>query len=327
MDVDYSERFLAAIRRFAAESTGFANGEAWFIGENMSFDKTLLSALSETENKAVRRLFEKGVSIPPQPQVLQDLYKKLMNGEADVRAYAKLLAKDPGLVAMLFKVAQNASFRRYQPFESVEHILQAIGLQQTANLVRAIALSSSLPAKHNRKAFEAFWSRSQAISELAMLVAEERVAVCNIFPDQACLAGVFHDCGVPVLMQRFTTYCKDMCLDEPGRWTDLAEEDRRFNADHCVVGYLVGKHWKLPEFICDAIRYHHDLKHMGNHAARTMAAILQLAIQIYHEDRHLPNPEWQSVCPDVLDELGLGDDTLPELIDVVLEQYHGASPH
>lgn len=63
---------------------------------------------------------KKGVSIPPQPQVLRDLYKKLTNGEADVRVCARLLTKNPGLVAMLFKVARNASYRRYQPFESVE---------------------------------------------------------------------------------------------------------------------------------------------------------------------------------------------------------------
>ena len=159
-----------------------------------------------------------------------------------------------------------------------------------------------------------------------MLVAEERVAVCNIFPDQACLAGIFHDCGVPVLMQRFSTYCKDMHLDEPGRWTDLAEEDRRFNADHCVVGYLVGKHWKLPDFICDTIRHHHDVK-LANHASRTMVAILQLAIYIYHLDRHLESPEWGATCPDVLEELGLSDETLPELIDVILEQHHAVMHH
>ena len=288
----------------------------------MSFDKTHLATLSEAEGKAVKRLFEKGVSIPPQPQILQDLYKKLMAGEADVRVYARVLAKDPGLVAMLFKLVQNAAYRRYQPFESVEHILQAIGLQQTANLVRVIALSSSMPAKHNRKAFEAFWSRSQAISELAMLVAEERVAVCNIFPDQAGLAGVVHDCGVPVLMQRFSTYCKDMCLDEPGRWTDLAEEDRRFNADHCVVGYLVAKHWKLPNFICDAIRFHHDLVRIDNHAARSMVAVLQLAIQIYSLDQGYDNAEWATVSGAVLEELGLRDEFLPELIDVILDRYH-----
>jgi len=291
----------------------------------MAFDKTLLAGLSENEEKSIKRLLERGVNLPPQPRVLQELYAKLMAGVADVRVYAQILAQDPGIVAMLFKVVQSASYRRYQPFESVEHILQAIGLQQTANLVRAIAMSSSLPAKHNRKAFEAFWARSRAISELAMLVAEERVTVCNIFPDQAFLAGVFLECGVPVLMQRFSTYCKDMRLEEPGRWADLDEEDRRFNADHCVVGYLMARHWKLPDFICDSIRYHHDLQRLDNHAARTMVAILQLALHIHHLNLHLDNPEWAAVAADVLDELGLREDTLPELIDVVLEQHHAVS--
>ena len=293
----------------------------------MAFDKALLAGLSESEEKSVKRLLERGVSLPPQPQVLQELYAKLMAGVADVRVYARILAQDPGLVAMLFKVVQSASYRRYQPFESVEHILQAIGLPQTANLVRAIALSSAMPAKHNRKAFEAFWVRSRAISELAMLVAEDRVTVCNIFPDQACLAGLFHDCGVAVLMQRFSTYCKDMRLEEPGRWADLAEEDRRFNADHCVVGYLMARHWKLPDFICDAIRYHHDLARLDNHTARTMVAIVQLAMHLYHLNLHLPNPEWVAVEAAVLDELGLREDTLPELIDIVLEQHHAAPGH
>ena len=293
----------------------------------MALDESLLATLSGDESKGIGRLLEKGVILPPQPRILQELQAKLAGGAADVRVYARLLAQDPGLVAMLFKVVRNASYQRFQPVESVEHILQAIGLQQTVNLVQAVVLVSAVPAKHNRKAFEAFWARSQAVSELAMLIAGERVAVCNIFPDQACMAGLFHDCGVPVLMQRFSTYCKDMCLDEPGRWTDLAEEDRRFNADHCVVGYLVAKHWNLPDFICDAIRYHHDVTQLGHHVARSMVAILQLAIQIYSEDRHLPNPEWESIRSEVLDELGLREDTLPELIDVVLEQYHGASHH
>ena len=291
----------------------------------MAFDTSLLVDLSGEESKNIKRLFEKGVTIPPQPRVLQEFQEALARGVADVRVLSRILGQDPGVAAMLFKVVQSAAFRRMQPFSSLEHVLQAVGLQQTANLVRAIALSSALPAKHNRKAFEAYWIRSQTISELSMLIADERVAVCNIFPDQACLAGIFHDCGVPVLMQRFSTYCKDMHLDDPARWADLAEEDARFNADHCVFGYLVARHWKLPDFICDAIRFHHDISRIGYHASRTMVAILQLAIHAYYLDQRLASPEWAAVREDVLEELGLSEDALPELLDVILERYHGAS--
>jgi len=291
----------------------------------MAIDQSLLLDLSGEEGNCVKRLFEKGVIIPPQPRVLQNLQEALARGVADVRALSRIISQDPAIVATLFKVVQSAAFRNHQPFLSLPDILQAIGLQQTCNLVRAISLSSAVPSKHNRRVFEAYWMRSQAIADLAMLVAEERVTVCNIFPDQACLAGIFHDCGVPVLMQRFTTYCKDMHLEEPGCWADLAEEDARFNVDHCVIGYLVGKHWRLPDFICDAIRFHHDITRLDNHDSRTMVAILQLAIHIYSLDQRLGNPEWSKSSKDVLDELGLSEDSLPELLDVVLERYHKAA--
>lgn len=290
----------------------------------MAFDNAVLATLSDSENVAVKRLLENGVKIPLQPRVLEELQQFIARGETNLRALSRIISADPGIAAMLFKVVQSAAYHRYQPFSSIESILQAVGIRQTCNLVQAIALASALPSKTNQQAFEAFWARSQALAQLAMLIANERISVCNIFPDQAYLAGVFHDCGVPVLMQRFSTYCKTMHLDEPGAWADIAEEDARFNADHCVVGYLVGRHWKLPDFICDAIRFHHDINRLDNHAARTMVVILQLAIHIYSQDQRIDNPEWPSVRKEVLNELGMHESALPEFIDVILENYHGS---
>lgn len=290
----------------------------------MTIDHAILEKLTDAEGLGVRRLFEKGVVLPPQPRVLSEFQAQVGEGVSDVRILAKTIAQDPGVVAMLFKVARSA-VRSARPFSSVEQILQVIGIRQAENLVRAIALTRAVPAKHNRKAFEAYWARPQAIAELAMLIADERVSVCNIFSDQAYLAGLFHECGVPVLMQRFPTYCKTMRLDEPGLWVDLADEDARFNADHCVVGYLVAKHWRLPAFICEAIRCHHDIQRLDYHTARTMAAILQLAGHIYYLEMRFENRDWENVRAEVLEELGLGEESLPELIDVVRERYHAAS--
>ncbi|MBL8450129.1 MAG: HDOD domain-containing protein [Dechloromonas sp.] len=270
----------------------------------------------------MKRLLERGVNIPPQPRVMEELRQHLMRKEFDVRVLARVINQDPGLSAMLFKVVGSAAYKQHQPFASVEEILHTVGVRQTFNLVQAIALASIAVVKKNPRAYEAFWTRSQAVAQLAMLIADERIAVCNVFPDQAFLAGIFHDCGVPLLMQRFTTYCAEMHLGEPGRWIDLADEDKKFSADHCVVGYIVARHWNLPEFICDAIRYHHDMSSIGLHASRTMVAILQLAIEIFYRDQHVKNTEWDRVKEDVLIELGLRDDALPEFIDDILEAFH-----
>lgn len=290
-------------------------------GGNSVFDIT--KSLDEQGAGRIKRLLEGGVKIPPQPRVLDELRKLMLRKEMDVRPIARVINQDPGLTAILFRVVGNSAYRQHPPMSTVEEILHAVGVRQTFNLVQAISMSGLGEIRKNRQVYEAFWARSHTIAQLAMLIADERVAVCNIFPDQAYLAGIFHDCGVPLLMQRFPTYCAEMQLGTQGAWIDLAEEDRKFNADHCVVGYLVARHWCLPEFICDAIRYHHTINELGAHEARSMVAILQLAIEIHCVDQRISNPEWDLICGDVLPELGLSDETLPEFIDIVLERFQG----
>jgi HD-like signal output (HDOD) protein len=285
----------------------------------------ITQSLGAEDAARIKRLLENGVKLPAQPRVLEELRQLINRSELDVRLLARVINKDPGLTAMLFKVVGNSAYRQHQPFDSVETILHAVGVSQTFNLVQAIALSGAGEIKKNRRVYEAFWARSHAVGQLAMLIADERVSVCNIFPDQAYLAGIFHDCGVPLLMQRFPTYCAEMKLGTLGIWIDLAEEDRKFNADHCVVGYLVARHWHLPEFICDAIRFHHAIGELGQHEARSMVAIVQLAVDIYYRDQRIASPEWERVRGEVLPELGLSEEALPEFVDIVLERFGSAA--
>lgn len=280
-----------------------------------------MAKLSEEESNKVKLLLEKGIKIPPQPRVLTELHDCISSGDFDIRTLARIVSQDPGLVALLFKAVSSAAYRKHHPFRSVEQILQTIGVKQAFNLVQGAALGSMSQIKNNPKAYEAYWARSGIIAQLAMLIADERVTVCNIFPDQAYLAGIFHDCGVPVLMQRFPSYCKTLHLDTPGGWTDLVEEDKRFSADHCVIGYLVGRHWKLPDFICDAIRCHHDMMRLENHAARTMVAILQLAINLYHRIMHVSYVEWPAIGSEVLSELCIHADDAEEYMDDIIESF------
>jgi hypothetical protein len=230
------------------------------------------------------------VKIPAQPRVLEEL-SLMLRSELDVRVLARVINQDPGLTAMLFKVVGNSAYRQHQPFGSVEEILHAVGVRQTFNLVQAIALSSLGDIKKNRQVYEAFWARSHAVAQLAMLVADERIAVCNIFPDQAYLAGIFHDCGVPLLMQRFLPTATDEAghsghLDRSGRGRpQIQRRPLRGRLSGCPPLASAG-------FICDAIRYHHAIGDLGPEA-RSMVAIVQLAIDIYYRDQRIPNPEWE----------------------------------
>ncbi|HET7776098.1 MAG TPA: HDOD domain-containing protein, partial [Azospira sp.] len=257
----------------------------------------------QQDQKTLKRLLSQGVKLPPQPKVVDELERLIQRAETDLRKLARTIAQDAGITAMLFKAVQSSAYRQHQPFDSLEKILQAVGLKQTLNLVQAIALMGANKVSKHRKAYERFWTRSQTIAQFAMLIADERVTVCNVFPDQAYLAGIFHDCGVPLLMERFPSYCQAMQLEDGEAWIDLLEEDRKYQADHCVVGYFVARHWHLPEFVCEAIRFHHDLPQLVPGDSRSLAAVIQLAIHAFHRYHRLSDPDWARMAADVQEEL------------------------
>lgn len=275
------------------------------------------------EAKALQDLVSRGVRIPPQPKVLLDLQQELGREDHDPRSLARIIAHDPGIVAMLFKAARSPVFARGKKIESLEQILMVIGVKQTVNLVQAVALSTAL-SDGARKAYETFWARSQDVAQIAALIARERISVCNVFPDQAYMAGIFHECGVPVLMQRFPDYCDRLRLDQACCWPDLAQEDATFHVDHCTVGYLVARHWKLPDFVCAAIRYHHELPTDEAGAARSLVAILQLAIHFFHRLARDADPLWSRIGEQVLTELAIPVEDEQDFFELIADRFVGA---
>jgi len=273
------------------------------------------------EEETLDRLVKQGVKLPPQPRVLIELQKLLLSDDYEIRSVAKVIGQDPGIAALLFRAARSPAFSRAKNATTLEQILMVVGIKQVFNLVQAASLATSINDS-TRRAFEVFWNRAQDIAQMAAIVAEDRVSVCNVFPDQAYLAGIFHECGVPVLMMRFPKYCESLRLEDATCWPSLSEEDAKFDVDHCSVGFLVARHWGLPDFVCDAIRFHHDLpeeKTIG--AASTLVAIIQLASHYYHRLHHVDDPLWNKIGARVLSELGFGPDDESDFYELISGRF------
>lgn len=260
--------------------------------------------LDAEDKKAIAELTKGGIHIPPQPKVLIEYGRLLAKGDYDTRAVARVIGQDPGIVALLFKAARSPVFSRGRKLDTLEQVVMVVGVKQVYNLVQAAVLSSTISDK-KRKAFEHFWDRSGEVAKIAAMIAEDHLSACNVFPEQAYMAGIFHECGVPVLMLRFPKYCEALHLEDVSCWPNLAEEDEKFSVDHCTVGYLVARHWGLPDFVCKAIRYHHEMPDDELGVTITLMCILQLAINFYHRINNQPNIIWDKVGARVLDEIGI----------------------
>ena len=270
--------------------------------------------------KAIDDLVAKGIKLPPQPDVLIRLQKTFSSDSYKMSNLAQIVSSDPSITAMLFKTVNSPVFSNGKKLVSIEQVLIVIGIRQVINLVQAISIATCI-SDANRKSFDIFWTRSRELAELASLVASDRVSVCNIFPDQAYMAGIFHDCGVPILMQRFSDYCSKLNLETTLYWPTLAEEDALFNVDHCTIGYLIARHWKLPDFICKSILARNEIPREEFGAVRSLVAILQLALHIYYRLARINDPLWIKIRTDVLTELGIHPETEQEYIEEISEQF------
>lgn len=269
---------------------------------------------------SLEEIAARGIRIPPQPRVLAELEGLIGSDDCDAPDVAELVGRDASLSAMLFKVARSPLFGGLASLTTLEQAVVRIGFRQTLNIARAVALSTSL-SHANQRAYQLFWTRSRELAELAAQIAEERVSVCNIFPDQAYMAGIFFECGVPVLMQRFPDYCDALLRDNRLDFPSLQEEDQRFNVDHCSIGYLVARHWHLPDFVAQAILYHGAMPHDEMGATRSLVAILHLATYVRHALIDVPDRHWPRLGGEVLAELCLHPDEFPEYVADVKERF------
>lgn len=272
--------------------------------------------LTPQEQTDLDNLLKSGITIPAQPKVMIDLDRLIGQPQANISAIAKLVSHDPALTAVIFRIIGSPIYGLRKPIDSVEKAISVIGLTQMANIIKSAALRKTLGG--TAPFYEWFWERSGEIAQLCSIIAYKQRMVCNIFPDQAQLAGLFHDCGVPILMQRFPNYCLPFRTEVGRKWPNVVEEDRLLNTDHAVVGYLIARHWNLPDFICQAVRFHHEMLHT-EHKAMTMVAILQLARHIYNVNSGNNDTEWEVDKALVLNEVGISEEGLKEFEEDVYD--------
>lgn len=258
------------------------------------------------------------ISIPPQPAILLEIDKLINKPNNNLIAIGHLVSKDVGISAAVLKLTNSSYYGSQHQVTSISKAIAIMGLEQVTNIVKGLALRQALSG--HELAYEKFWERSGEIATLSSIIAGKQVSSCNISLDQAYTAGLFHECGVPILMQHFPEYCGAFRLSQGSNWPDFKNEDLLFDTDHAVVGYLVAKHWNLPDIICQAVRFHHERLNV-EYSALTLVSILQMAQHIFKDLHNLDDAEWPQIKEHVLEEIGVWKKDSEEFIKDVLDAF------
>lgn len=272
-----------------------------------------------SEQESLEKILGSQINIPPQPSILLEIERLINKPNNQLSAIGDLITKDVGLSAAIFRLVNSSYYKSSVQITSIQKAITVLGMTQVSNLIKGLSLRKAIGG--NEVAYEKFWERSDEIATLSAIIAARQISACNIAVDQAYMAGLFHECGVPILMQRFPEYCQTFRINHGSHWPDFREEDKRFNTDHTVVGFLVTTHWNLPAFICQAVRFHHDRLNT-DHAALTLVSILQLARHLHNRIHHIKDTEWIKYSGPIFDEIGVHKDSSKEFMEDVLEIFN-----
>jgi HD-like signal output (HDOD) protein len=273
------------------------------------------AALEKCPDEVGSRLDSTAVLLPAKPRLLVDIDTLMRAPDFEVSDLAAAISREPDVLSALFNLCRSPVYSRGSAPTDAAQALTTIGLSQTVNLVRGILVRQVTAESAPQMA--RLWSRCDGIAALASQIASERVAVCSVFPDQAYLAAMFHDCGVALLCTRFPEYWNRLGLDDESGWVDVALENSLYRLDHTTVGGWVARNWGLPALVVQAVRHHHEMPDDGTFGLRSTIGIVALATHIHLRNQGLGDPGWAVRGPAILAELGIHAGALAEYIDEI----------
>ncbi|CAK0773702.1 HDOD domain-containing protein [Gammaproteobacteria bacterium] len=272
-----------------------------------------MSTVQEFDEATTTQLL-KGIDIPPQPQILRVVMEEQRRPNPDLRKIATIVAKDVGLSAAMLRAANSPGFGLRQKVTSISQAVMLLGMGNALSLITGLSLRMVMAGKGKMK-LERFWDTASDTALLCSTLARR----FSIMPaDQAHILGLFHDCGIPLLMQKFPNYVE--VLRKGNADTQLpvtSVEEQEFKTSHTVVGYLVARSWFLSQEIREVILHHHNetlLSSSDDPVLASRVALLTLAEHITHIfHRESNDVVWQRIGSNVLRILNLNETELEDI--------------
>ncbi|MCL2160831.1 MAG: HDOD domain-containing protein [Betaproteobacteria bacterium] len=264
-----------------------------------------------------------GVTIPACPAILTLLMDELGSTLVNSKKIAELVCQDAGISAIVIRMANSPLHGSGRRIASIADAIKTLGFSALINLVREALLQSSISSSST--SFDRFWDSSRYSA-----VAGKRLAsiIGRVDPNTAYTFGLFHDCGIPLLMQRYPEY-KDV-LREANKNTDKIftdVEEEAIGTSHAIIGYYLARAWGLSDAITQGILNHHDYAQLGdprniNSEAHRLIALNVMAEYIANTHlRSVQDVEWMRAREFVAVCLGYVASDLDDIVDDLIFQF------
>jgi len=228
----------------------------------------------ETELRAqlVQRIAGGRLELPLLPQTAADVLDLCNDPGCDTAQLAALIQRDPSLAAHTLHVSNSAAYAPREPIVSLQQAVSRLGFKTMRDIAVAVALRSKtfvlVGHEVDKERLRALWVHSAMSGAWAKEIA--RVRRRNV--EGAFLFGLLHDIGAAVVLQAALEL--GCGAHGPHGAPDELLLERLIREFHAEVGGSVLASWKLPDWMCAAVRGHHDPELAGEHAEFARTALL-----------------------------------------------------
>jgi HD-like signal output (HDOD) protein len=248
------------------------------------------------------------IGIPPCPATLTRLLRETRADEPDFRKVGQLIGGDVALASAILKITNSPFYGLRTKAASVQQALALLGLNSVTQLVTGLLLRQAFAGVAG-PGMERYWKQSMANSLIAAMISRE---TASGDAGIACTYGLFRDCGMPVMLQKFPIYADifdGSALVSGSLVQEL--ENERYPSNHARVGAQLARSWHLSDSLCFAILHHHDLLYSNEIIAQAgpealkLVALGHVAEQLYCLATGEICHEWSTGGEWALFELGL----------------------
>jgi HD-like signal output (HDOD) protein len=203
--------------------------------------------------RAIRCLGE----LPPFSPILNRLLASLAKEDVSFNKLGDLIEKDPVMTGNLLHLVNSALYARRGSINSVRHALSLLGINKLRNAVLGMSITRMwnqvrTPPSWSMARFNMHSSASAILSDLL----SQRLTVD--YPEGAFVAGLLHDVGRLLIGLGLTEeYGRIVQMHESGDKPLLECEMEVIGLTHPELSAEALAHWKLPEAIQNAARFHH----------------------------------------------------------------------
>jgi putative nucleotidyltransferase with HDIG domain len=199
----------------------------------------------------LRARLESELELPLLPEAASRIVALCDARDTEIRDVQRALEDDPSLASNFLRIANSAMYAARDPIVSLQQAVARLGLVTT----RSIALAEStrgrvfsMPGHEDR--VRAIWRHSVVAAAFAREIA--RKLRRNV--EGAFLCALLHDVGRPIVLQ--AALGAPQSLSQRPIPSDVL--DAAMDEFHASVGGRLVKAWKLADWTCAAVTYHHE---------------------------------------------------------------------